>query len=167
MVNHKSENIPDEKKITRRRFFLYSWATTALVLLGEGAGILFNFLRPRVEEGAFGGRITVGKVEDFPVGSVTAFRQGQFYLVHLESGFLALYRVCTHLGCIASWEEEQERFWCPCHAGAFSKKGEVLAGPPPRPLDLFPIEIVEGEITVDTGTIVRRSSFEESQLARL
>ncbi|NIO69992.1 MAG: hypothetical protein GTN71_13440, partial [Anaerolineae bacterium] len=66
-----SENIPGEKEITRRRFLLYAWATTALVLLGEGMGILFNFLRPRVEEGAFGGRITVGKVEDFPAGSVT------------------------------------------------------------------------------------------------
>lgn len=154
------------KDITRRRFFLYAWAATTLTLLGEGAGILFNFLRPRVEEGTFGGQITVGKVEDFPVGSATYFRQGQFYLVHLEGGFLALYRVCTHLGCIVHWEEEQQRFWCPCHAGVFNMKGEVLAGPPPRPLDLFPVEIVEGEIIVDTGKIVQHSSFEESQLAR-
>ncbi len=162
-----SENILSEKKITRRRFFLYAWAITTLGLLGQGVGILFNFLRPRVEEGAFGGRITAGKVEHFPMGSVTYFRQDRFYLAHLEGGFLALYRKCTHLGCIASWEEEQERFWCPCHAGVFNKRGEVLAGPPPRPLDLFPVEIVEGEITVDTGTIVQRSSFEESQLVRL
>ena len=28
------------------------------------------------------------------------------------------------------------------------------------------VEIVEGEITVDTGTIVQRSNFEESQLTR-
>jgi cytochrome b6-f complex iron-sulfur subunit len=162
-----SEDISgNEKGITRRRFFLYAWAATALVLLGEGVGILFDFLRPRVEEGAFGGQITVGKVEDFPVGSVTAFSQGQFYLVHLEGGFLAPYRVCPHLGCIVPWSEERQRFECPCHAAVFNMEGEVLAGPPPRPLDLFPVEIVEGEIAVDTGTIVQRSSFEESQLAR-
>ena len=162
-----SEDISgSEKGTTRRRFFLYAWAATALVLLGEGVGILFDFLRPRVEEGTFGSQIAVGKVEDFPVGSVTAFRQSQFHLVHLKGGFLALYRVCPHLGCIVPWEEEQQRFWCPCHAAVFNTKGEVLAGPPPRPLDLFPVEIVEGEIIVDTGTIVQRSSFEESQLAR-
>ncbi|HID64311.1 MAG TPA: hypothetical protein EYP49_16460 [Anaerolineae bacterium] len=138
---------------------------TSLGLLGQGVGILFSFLQPRVEEGAFGGRFTVGKVEDFPVGSVTYFRQGQFYLAHLEGGFLALYRVCTHLGCIVKWVEEKQRFQCPCHAAVFNEVGEVLAGPPPRPLDLFAVEIVEGEITVDTGTIVQRSSFEESQLA--
>jgi len=162
-----SEDISsNEKGTTRRRFLLYAWAATALVLLGESVGILFDFLRPRVEEGAFGGRITAGKVEDFPVGSVTAFRQSQFYLVHLEGGFLALYRVCPHLGCIVPWSEEEQRFHCPCHAAGFNVEGEVLAGPPPRPLDLFPVEIVEGEITVDTGTIVQRSSFEESQLAK-
>jgi cytochrome b6-f complex iron-sulfur subunit len=162
-----SEDISsNEKGTTRRRFFLYAWAATALVLLGEGVGILFDFLRPRVEEGTFGGRITAGKAQDFPVGSVTAFRQSQFYLVHLAGGFLALYRVCPHLGCIVPWSEEEQRFHCPCHAAGFNMEGEVLAGPPPRPLDLFPVEIVEGEITVDTGTIVQRSSFEESQLAR-
>ena len=155
-----------EKGITRRRFFLFAWAITTVGLLGEGVGILFSFLKPRVEEGAFGGRVVVGKVEDFPVGSVAAFRQGQFYLVSLEGGFLALYRVCPHLGCVVPWSEEGQRFLCPCHAGVFSIEGEVLAGPPPRPLDLFPVEIVEGEITVDTGTIVQRSGFEESQLAR-
>jgi len=159
-----SENIPVERGITRRRFFLYTWAAMSLALFGEGAAMLFKFLQPRVREGTFGGRFKVGKVEDFPVGSVTYFRQGQFYLAHLEGGFLALYRVCTHLGCIVGWSEEDERFHCPCHAAVFSEVGEVLAGPPPRPLDLFPVEIVEGEIVVDTGTIVRRSEFEESQL---
>jgi cytochrome b6-f complex iron-sulfur subunit len=162
-----SEDISgNEKGITRRRFFLYAWAITVLGLFGEGVGILFNFLRPRVEEGTFGGQITVGKVEDFPVDSVTTFKAGKFYLARMQGGFLALYRVCTHLGCIISWSEEQQRFQCPCHAAVFNAKGEVLAGPPPRPMDLFPVEIAEGEITVDTGTIVQRSSFEESQLAK-
>jgi cytochrome b6-f complex iron-sulfur subunit len=160
-----SEDTPGEKKITRRQFFLYSWVATSFALLGEGVGILFSFLRPRGEEGLSRGWLPVGQVEDFHVGSVTAFRQEKFHLVRLEGGFLALYNVCPHLGCIASWEEEHERFWCPCHAGVFSMTGEVLAGPPPRPLDLFPIEIVEGEIRVDTSTIVWRKSFEESQLA--
>ena len=154
------------KEITRRRFLLYAWAATAFALLGEGVGALFDFLRPRLEEGAFGSRIAVGKVEDFPVGSVTYFKESQFYLVHLDGGFLALYRVCTHLGCIVPWQEKQQRFWCPCHAGVFNMKGEVLAGPPPRPMDLFPVEIVGGEIVVDTGRTVQRSRFEESQLAR-
>ena len=159
--------LSNEEGITRQQFFLYAWATTVLILLGAGIGVVFKFLQPRVEEGAFGGQFTLGKVEDFPVGSVTTFKQGQFDLVRLEGGFLAEYRVCPHLGCIVTWEEEKQHFLCPCHAALFNKEGEVLAGPSPRPLDLFPVEIVEEEVTVDTGTIVKRSSFEESQLARV
>jgi cytochrome b6-f complex iron-sulfur subunit len=154
----------EPKGISRRGFLLSAWAATVLAFLGEGLGILFSFLQPRVEEGAFGGQISAGKVKDFAVGSTTYFREGQFYLARLEGGFLALYRKCPHLGCIASWGEEEDGFHCPCHGGIFDRQGEVLAGPPPRPLDLFPVEIVEGEIIVDTGTVVQRDSFEESQL---
>ena len=161
-----SGDIPGGKKITRRQFFLYSWVATSFALLGEGLGILFAFLRPREEAESSDGWLTIGKVEDFPVGSVTLFGREKLYLVRLEGGFLAQYRVCPHLGCIASWEKEYDRFWCPCHAGVFSRTGEVMAGPPPRPLDLFPVEVVEGEIRVDTSTIMWRKSFEESQLAR-
>lgn len=154
-----------EKGITRRRFFLYAWAVTTIGLFGEAVGVLLNFLQPRVEEGTFGGQVTAGKVEDFPVGSVTPFKQGQFHLAHLEGGFLALYRVCPHLGCVVPWSDEEQRFLCPCHAAVFDTMGQVLAGPVPRPLDLFPVEIVDGEVKVDTGTIVQRTSFDESQLA--
>ncbi len=161
-----TEDISGSETGMTRRFFLFGWAATVLALLGEGVGILYSFLQPRVEAGTFGSQVTVGKVEDFPTGSVTAFKEAQFYLVSLEGGLLALFRVCTHLGCVVPWSEEQQRFQCPCHAAVFDIKGEVLAGPPPRPLDLFPVEITAGEITVDTGTVVQRSSFEESQLAR-
>ena len=71
------KTLSNEEGITRQQFFLYAWAGTALILLGAGTGAVFKFLQPRVEEGAFGGQITVGKVEDVPVGSVTSMRQGK------------------------------------------------------------------------------------------
>jgi cytochrome b6-f complex iron-sulfur subunit len=154
----------EPRGISRRRFFLYGWGATVVAFLGEGVGVLLSFLQPRVEEGAFGSKIDAGKVEDFAVGSMIYFREGRFYLSRLEGGFLALYRQCTHLGCVAVWEAQDSRFHCPCHGGVFDEKGEVLAGPPPRPLDLFAVEIVEGEVAVDTGTVVRRERFEGSQL---
>ena len=40
-------------------------------------------------------------------------------------------------------------------------------GPAPRPMDLFPISIEGGEIIVDTGTIIQRSGFDESQVIRV
>jgi hypothetical protein len=38
-----------------------------------------------------------------------------------------------------------------------------MGGPAPRPLDLFPITIVDGEVIVDTGHPILREKFEPSQ----
>jgi len=48
---------------------------------------------------------------------------------------------CTHLGCAVHWEKEKQEFYCPCHAGRFDKDGNVLAGPPPAPLETYKVEI--------------------------
>ena len=44
--------------------------------------------------------------------------------------FIALSSVCPHLGCQVHWESNNNRFFCPCHNGAFSEVGEPLSGPP-------------------------------------
>ncbi|GAB4541474.1 MAG: Rieske 2Fe-2S domain-containing protein [Anaerolineae bacterium] len=41
---------------------------------------------------------------------------------------------CTHLSCKVHWEEERQAFVCPCHDGVFDIEGQVVAGPPPKPL---------------------------------
>ena len=45
----------------------------------------------------------------------------------------AFYLACTHFGCIVSWREEEEDFYCPCHAGRFAADGSVISGLPPSP----------------------------------
>lgn len=44
--------------------------------------------------------------------------------------FLALSSVCPHLGCRVHWESTNDRFFCPCHNGAFDRQGKATAGPP-------------------------------------
>lgn len=108
-----------------------------------------------------------GPVERFERGSVTAFADGKFYLVRLEDGgFLAMHRKCTHLGCSVPWNPDEQRFSCPCHASAFDIRGAVLNAPAPRPLDLFPVAIDNGIVSVDTGQPMRRSAFEVTQVVR-
>lgn len=52
---------------------------------------------------------------------------------------------CTHLGCNYSLDEEKQVFRCPCHTGFFAiKTGEVLGGPPPRPLDTLEVKVENG-----------------------
>ena len=77
---------------------------------------------------------------------------------------LALWHRCTHLGCTVPWNENEGQFHCPCHNSIFTPNGEVVSGPAPSPLDLFPIEIVNGEVIVDTGTPIQRSGFDPTQV---
>ena len=62
----------------------------------------------------------------------------------------ALSGTCTHLGCQVRWDADSTRFRCPCHGGAFDAEGNVVEGPPPRPLDR-----VEVRLQDETRILVR------------
>lgn len=73
---------------------------------------------------------------------------GRIYLAALESGPVAFSSVCTHLGCLVSWDNNKKQFLCPCHGGKYDIAGNVIAGPPPKPLTRLPLEIKEGKVYV-------------------
>lgn len=56
--------------------------------------------------------------------------------------------ICTHLGCIVEWDETQSEFYCPCHDGYYDQFGEVIAGPPPVPLEQFPVQVKDDQIII-------------------
>ncbi len=56
--------------------------------------------------------------------------------------------LCTHLNCRVTWNEARQGFFCPCHDGLFGIDGQVLAGPPPRPLDQFKTKIENGQLSI-------------------
>lgn len=57
--------------------------------------------------------------------------------------------ICTHLGCIPSWQPgkipglDQPGFYCPCHGGKYDTLGRRLDGPPPENLHLVPYALAE------------------------
>jgi len=155
----------DAKPIQRSDFLKTLWAALAGVAALEIGGITLSYLQPRLAEGEFGGVVSAGAVEDFPPGSVTHIANGRFYLARLEDGgFLAIHQRCTHLGCNVPWDQSQKRFVCPCHNSQFDETGQVLNPPAPRPLDLFPIKIEDGQVKVDTGQPQQRQHFDTSQV---
>jgi Rieske Fe-S protein len=58
---------------------------------------------------------------------------------------------CTHLGCPVRWDSGRNAFLCPCHNGVFDRKGNVVAGPPPRPLDRFQTKVEGGKLFIMGG----------------
>ena len=160
-----SENNPKQEKqqFKRRQFLAWAWGTSLAALGGGMLAAMLKFIQP-VTAGGFGGIVRAGKVDEFPSDSMNHIKAGRFYLYRLEDGsFLAMWQRCTHLGCSVPWVESENQFHCPCHGSLFDRKGEVQGGPAPRPLDIFPVTINNGEVFVDTGASMQRSRFEPDQ----
>ncbi len=153
-----------QKEVTRRKFLGWAMGASLVVLFGQAGVALLQFFKPRPEAGAFGGKVIAGQVNEFQPGTVSHIAKGRFYISRLEDGgMLALWQRCTHLGCTVPWRDDEGQFHCPCHSSLFNTKGEVIGGPAPRPLDIFPIEIVNELVVVDTSNPIAREKYDPSQ----
>lgn len=152
-----------------RRVFLRSvmWGSVGLTaLMGGIQG--FSVLFPRKIEG-FGAVINVGNIKKFPPNSITRVRDGRMYISRLgEDRIMALYWKCPHLGCTVPWVPVEGLFVCPCHGSKYTRTGQNVAGPAPRPMDYMNVMIQEdGTVLVDTGDIRERSEHSPSHETRI
>jgi len=71
------------------------------------------------------------------------------YLVKTgEQQVRAMHSTCTHLGCRTSYDDETNSIVCPCHGGAYDLHGQVIAGPPPSPLQQLETRVEDGNVLV-------------------
>jgi len=89
-------------------------------------------------------------LSDLPVGSFRLFLYGGLPAIVLRTAesIRAFSLVCTHLGCTVQWQADKKEFYCPCHDGRFDEFGEVLAGPPPIPLEQIPARVEGDQILI-------------------
>lgn len=59
---------------------------------------------------------------------------------------------CTHLGCIVQYRGDLSELWCACHNGHFDLNGTNVAGPPPRPLEAYEVNLRGDQIVVTKGS---------------
>ena len=167
-INKLAESTPKTEVENRRTFIKKIWKGLGILASVEVAAVFFGFLFSGKEEDLNSAPKQIfdaGDVNSFPPNTVTAFRGGRFYLARLEDGgFMALSLRCTHLGCSIIWEEDKNRFICPCHSSAFGINGEVQNPPAPKALDYYPVIIEGGKVKVDIGTKLTRNRFNKSQV---
>jgi cytochrome b6-f complex iron-sulfur subunit len=98
-------------------------------------------------------RMRVARRDEIPLGKgrQVLFNGEPVWVLHLPAGFGALSAICTHKGCIVNWDEKRRTLTCPCHAGVFDANGNVLSGPPPRPLKRFRVALVRDELYLGPG----------------
>jgi glycine/D-amino acid oxidase-like deaminating enzyme/nitrite reductase/ring-hydroxylating ferredoxin subunit len=79
----------------------------------------------------------LSSLEEITPGSGAVLRRGlkKVAVYRDEHGsFHAYSAVCTHLGCIVTWNSSEHTWDCPCHGSRFDKDGRVLNGPAIRSL---------------------------------
>ena len=150
--------------ISRREFLYYIWGASIALYAAQFSGLLIWFLLPRFREGEFGGRFVI-PMEELPEVNAEPVNvpAGRFWLVNLDTrqenelmkkapdeseeiiGVAAIYKVCTHLGCIYAWTEANNRFECPCHGSKYRLDGRRIESPAPRTLDRFRMEFLDAD----------------------
>ena len=142
-------------RLSRRDFIL---ATTGVVggIIGTVIGIpaIGYLIAPALREDKAGAPIAIGKLEDIPVGQFhpfsftitkvngwerTSTSHGGYVVRRSEdpNDLYILNSKCTHLACTVNWSDADKVYLCPCHDAKFGEQGQVLGGPPPRPLDRY------------------------------
>lgn len=135
----------------RRNFVKY-------FLGGSFLGTVLSFLYPVVrylippKQAQIGvNKITAAKIGELAPNSYKIFKFGNspgILINTIEGEFLAFTAVCTHLTCNVMYESDSETLFCPCHNGRFDLGGNVISGPPPRPLERYDVEVSGEDIVV-------------------
>jgi cytochrome b6-f complex iron-sulfur subunit len=129
------------------RAFLALWAPAA-------AGVTASFLKaPSSEERPGERQLHAGPLSSIAVGDARFVRHGSepVYVVRVsDAEVVAFSAICTHMRCVLKWSRERGGFLCPCHDGVFDRNGNVVSGPPKKPLRQFPTEVRADEIVVRT-----------------
>lgn len=114
-------------------------ATGALAILGALPTNPHTTVIPIAREGELAKN--QWKVFNYP----DQYTQG--ILINLpDHGLVAYSDVCTHLSCAVLYKGDGT-LHCPCHEGLFdAKTGNVLAGPPLRPLPLIQLAVHNGTV---------------------
>ena len=95
--------------------------------------------------------VVVGTTDEFPPnsGKIFLFNNEPAILVRTPQGdYRAFTATCTHLACTVQYRPDIAHIWCACHNGHYDLTGKNIAGPPPRPLTPFEVQIREDEVLV-------------------
>jgi cytochrome b6-f complex iron-sulfur subunit len=141
-------------KPSRRKFIDYLMATSLGAVVVSVFYPVVSFLVPPQTAESAEMSVVAARLDEVPLNSGKTFKFGSRpgLLVRTPSGDLkAFAATCTHLDCTVQYRPELSRIWCACHDGHFDLNGRNIAGPPPRPLDEYKVNVRGDEIVVSRG----------------
>lgn len=150
--------------LSRRDFVTVVMAAIgALMAAMTGIPAIAYLISPGIRKRETESWIALGPLDTFPIGTPvpsnftrstvngwekTVIGYGVFIVRRDESQVRVFSNICTHLSCRVSWHTDLQHYVSPCHNGHFDMIGNVISGPPPRPLDEFTTKIEAGDLYI-------------------
>lgn len=157
----------DKKELSRRNFMQAAiWGIGGLIGVGFGVPAVAYVVGPSLKSQQTQTWMRLGPTSKVELSTPTLFTftiQTQTgWIVNTEEvsvyvlskdgrEYVAMSNICTHLGCHVRWITDQNLFFCPCHNGEFDVNGNVIAGPPPRPLNRYEVKVENDQLFVLVG----------------
>lgn len=155
------------EQLSRRHFLsIATWSIGAFIGVAMTVPAVIYIIGPALKRKQEQNWIYLGPASKVEVSTPTLFKvtveqqsgwitneeELSFYVLTENSrDYIAMSNICTHLSCRVRWIDEQGQFFCPCHNAIFDKEGEVVAGPPPRPLDRYEVKVEDDQLYVLGG----------------
>lgn len=135
-------------RVNRRNFLNILIGTLGGVLSLFFLYPLLSYLWPFRQDVGGTGPMSI-LLEDIPIEGykVVTYKDDKVILIRFAHRVIALSAICPHLGCLVKYREEGF-IQCPCHDGRFDFSGNVIGGPPPRPLVSYPVRIAGKKIVL-------------------
>lgn len=138
-----------------RRHFVNILLSSGIV--ATAASIIYPILKfvipPETAESAVLS-VTAARLNDVQpnTGKIFQFGDDPGLLVRTAEGELRAFSArCTHLNCTVQYSSDERQIVCACHGGVFDLNGKNVAGPPPKPLVAYSVNVRGDEIVVSRG----------------
>jgi len=143
--------VPHPGRIPRRRFLDYLTGTAFATLAGSIFYPIASFLVPPKVKEVAQGSVIAGKASALAPnsGKIFALAGKPAIVVRTPDGEVrAFTAICTHLACTVQYRADLEHIWCACHNGHYDLHGQVVSGPPPRPLEEYTVAVKGDDVVV-------------------
>ena len=144
-----------EPEPTRRGFVNWLLSTSAAAFVLSVIYPVSRYLAPPPAGESTAASVTIALKPDEVkpnTGQIFKFGSRPGILVRTAAGDLrAFSAVCTHLNCTVQYRPDLGEIWCACHNGHFDLNGHNVAGPPPRPLEPYVVNVRGNQIVVSKG----------------
>jgi Rieske Fe-S protein len=142
---------PSAPKLGRRSFLNYLLGLGTLIWVPTILYPLYEYFKIPPKKDDAPSSVVAAKLSSLKPNQGVIFKFGSepgILIMGADGVLRAMSAVCTHLDCTVKYRPDLQKIHCACHNGMYDLNGRNIAGPPPRPLRPFKVDVRGDDIVV-------------------